>query len=161
METGANLVISALFNGPRLERIALQQSAYNMSLPSLITVLETISARLFSTTLLGEVGVTSGAATIGNEVIALMTAQSVLVNAYLSVLGGSSSSRVKSFVKYHMTTGLLNKIDTMKQYASYANSNIESDFGLEWQAHATYLTAAISAGKPFMVIQSSPLGPPI
>ncbi len=167
LEIGANLVVSAIFSAPRLERLAVQAQR-NTTLPSLTEVFQRLTNALF---VVNVSSLVSGPcdAQRGSELLALIAAQSVLANAYLSVIDASSSSSaahsvlVRNVCKYHVQNVLLPAIHALEDdlKAIPTSENVCVDNQVLLSAHWDGLSAAVTAGKTFMVVPASPAGPPI
>lgn len=169
IEIGANLVISALHSAPRLERLAVQAQR-NSSLPGVLQLTAALTAYVFDAHTVGSVsGCDNGA-----QRLALMSTQSVLVNAYLSVLDTPTahSSLVRGIIRYHIQNVLSPVLGQLKTVAlDMCTSSAVVATGCDaadcvvvssaWQAHFEFLQSAVAAGKSFMTIPLAPLGPPI
>ena len=212
-EAAANIVITAVFNPNRAQRIATQRSlsisvneSESQSLPSLFEVMRSFSNRVIlsqhdnnnkghvaandndnergvseiNSRGVGsnewgvelEVGVGRGvrsfsSRTSGSDLSAVskegefdlevFVIQSVLVNAYLLLLNNPSSSfLVKSQVAAHLRE--LNAAITKILNEMTGSEPFQTD---EKEAHYRLLSSSISAGKPFLALLPTPLGPPI
>lgn len=167
LEIGANLVVSAIFSAPRLERLAVQ-AQLNTTLPSLNEVFLRLTSALFTvkvTDLVGGPCDPQG----GGELLALMAAQSVLANAYMGVMDASSGSStahsllVRNICKYHVQTVLLPAIDSIAEDLSKLPTGGELCVNNQvlLSAHISGLASVVNAGKPFMTLSAPPVGPPI
>ena len=165
-EIGANLVVSAIFSVPRLERLAVQAQR-NTSLPSLTEVFQRLTGAVFAVDVANLVSESCDAQR-GSEVLALVAAQSVLANAYVSVTDASSSSSashsllVRNICKYHVQKVLLPSIQALvADLKNLTSGNVCVDNQALLSAHWEGLSAAVSAGKTFMAVPATPAGPPI
>lgn len=151
-ETAANIVVSALFESHRVERLAAQGFAEvdssNESLPSLSEVMEETTKAFFPFEVREKY-----------NALELMSIQSVLVNRYLSMAYSSSSSceRFSSVASAQAMAHLTNMLD------GYLNPDLGSLVKQRalWLAHINYLRSKIEDKKPFMKLPSTPQGGPI
>jgi hypothetical protein len=174
MEVCANLVVSAIFGVPeRLERL-VSQTHHEASLPDLSEVLSMFTGYLFTTKIIEEASRESLPPTATSpSLLALFTAQSVLVNAYLLIVSQSStstdaakhSSVVQNMVRYHVKEELLPALSTLPiscNFPGTSNGNKYCEFlSYQWKIHKVGLETAIQSGKPFMSIPAIPPGSPI
>ena len=165
-EIGANLVMSAIFSAARLERLAVQAQR-NASLPSLTEVFQRLTSAVFAVDVANLVSSPCDAQR-GSELLALIATQSVLANAYVSVTDASSSSSashsllVRNICKYHVQNVLLPAIQALvDDLKNLTSGNVCVDSQVLLSAHWEGLSAAVSAGKTFMVVPTAPAGPPI
>ncbi|KAJ1433270.1 hypothetical protein B484DRAFT_394610, partial [Ochromonadaceae sp. CCMP2298] len=103
--------------------------------------------------------------------LALMTAQSVLVNAYLSMTAGTGehSSWVVGQVRYHVEVELapmLGGVHTMLGSGSglglgQVPAQERAQVVSEWVSHLYALQRAVASGQPFMRTPTAPEGAPI
>jgi len=167
LEVGANLAIAAIFSAPRLERLAVQAQR-NFSLPSLAQVFARLTDAVFAANSTTDVVTGACSSLQGGQVLALIAVQSVLANAYTSVVdtsGTGHSLLVRNICKYHVQNTLLPAIAAqtvaLATMAQPTNDGQCADSVALLQAHSSGLTSAVNAGKPFMAVAAPPLGPPI
>jgi hypothetical protein len=171
MEVCANLVVSAIFGVPeRLERL-VSQTHHNASLPHLSEVLSMFTGYLFNSVVIQEAGRESVPTTATSpSILALFTAQSVLVNAYLLIIAPPTSadaarhsSAVQHAVRYHVELELPTAFSKIALPCEFAGNDIKycEFLSYQWAVHLRGLKAAIQSGKPFMTIPSTPPGSPI
>lgn len=165
LEVGANLAISAIFSAPRLERLAVQAQR-NSSLPSLAQVFARLTNAVFAVNITADVASGECSTLQGGQVLALTAVQSVLANAYMSVVDTSSTGHsllVRNFCKYHVQNVLLPAIaaQTSALTAMSQDNPQCAESIVLLLAHSTGLTSAVNAGKVFMTVATPPLGPPI
>lgn len=165
LEVGAKLAISAIFSAPRLERLAVQAQR-NSSLPSLAQVFARLTSAVFAANATTDLVAGQCTSEQGGRVLALTAAQSVLANAYMSVVDASSTGHsvlVRNICKYHVQNILLPAIAVQTTaLTAMAQDNRKCDDSVVLLlAHSGGLTGAVNAGKVFMTVAAPPLGPPI
>lgn len=160
-ETAANLVVSAVFESHRVERIAAQGFANDSSsqlLPGLLEVMETVSEAVFSIDTVRKFNT-------DNKAVELMAAQSVLINRYLSMAynkGSGTCERFSSLVSSQAMFHLNQNVATLLHGLGITGLwRYEDPHRLQWYSHANYLTEKIADKKPFMSLPIPPQGSPI
>jgi hypothetical protein len=165
-EVGANLVISAIFTAPRLERIAAQVLK-DGTLPSLRQVLDLCSNTVFGVDFAVSAFRSAGKGESG--LAALLAVQTALVNAYLTILTDATAAHsfaIRRALSYHLLT-----VTNLLYDSSFNGVNLCAvgnvadelcgELGNELNIHYLGLRNAITAGKPITDTLKPPLGPPM
>ena len=148
-ETAAEVVISAVFNMKRLERLAAQ-SLTNSSQLSLDTVLETFTDQLI-------VQPFKNLDRIEHSLAEVMAVLSVLVNRYLVIISESSdlhscmeppSALVLGQINFH-----LNHIKDTLTSLDFGSTESNSPWK-SWDMFRLFLLSAIDARRPFLAVRT-------
>lgn len=155
IENAVSIVLSAVFDSSRVNRIITQKSS-NSSLPSLLDILNMFSTKVI---------LFNNYSTVESiYYLESITTQQLLVNTYLSLYTSMYISAIAaSQIKIHLAL-LTIKIDYMiLNISSNCIELICNEFpNTEWLAHYYYLNDKIKQLKPFLnIISDITNGPPI